>query len=109
MPDLKGVVQGRFPQSKIVYGEFIAGLDGKMRYFKPLRMKIYRAIAQAIRAHAPDVCLYFCMEDDEVWQDALGFTPGRARRSDPHAGRGRRAAVRTQRRRPPALSWRIDP
>jgi spore photoproduct lyase len=75
MPDLKGVVQSRFPRSKIVYGEFISGLDGKMRYFKPLRMKIYRAIAQAIRAHAPDVCLYFCMEDDEVWQDALGFRP----------------------------------
>ena len=75
MPDLKGVVQGRFPQSKIPYGEFITGLDGKMRYFKPLRMKIYRAIAQAIRALAPDVCLYFCMEDDEVWQDALHFVP----------------------------------
>ena len=73
--DLKGVVQDRFPLSKIPYGEFITGLDGKMRYFRPLRMQIYRAIAQAIRAQAPDVCLYFCMEDDEVWQDALHFVP----------------------------------
>ena len=100
MPDLKGVVQGRFPQSKIVYGEFITGLDGKMRYFKPLRMKIYRAIAQAIRAHAPDVCLYFCMEDDEVWQDALRFAPaergGLARMLDDAAVRqcGLNAGVR---------------
>ena len=100
MPDLKGVVQSRFPQSKIVYGEFITGLDGKMRYFKPLRMKIYRAIAQAIRAHAPDVCLYFCMEDDEVWQDALGFRPadrgGLARMLDDAAVRqcGLNAGVR---------------
>jgi spore photoproduct lyase len=91
MPGLKGVVQDRFPRSKIIYGEFITGRDGKMRYFKPLRMKIYRAIARAIRAHAPDVCLYFCMEDDEVWRDALSFAPaergGLARMLDDAAAR----------------------
>ncbi len=75
MPDLKPIIQARFHRSKIVYGEFISGLDGKMRYFKPLRMKIYRALTAAIRARAPELCLYFCMEDDEVWRDALGFTP----------------------------------
>jgi spore photoproduct lyase len=75
MPDLKTIVQRRFQDSKIIYGEFISGLDGKMRYFKPLRMKVYRAIAAAIRARAPEVCVYLCMEDDEVWREALGFTP----------------------------------
>jgi spore photoproduct lyase len=59
----------------MVYGEFITGLDGKMRYFKTLRMKVYRDIAAAIRTHAPGVCIYLCMEDDEVWQHALGFQP----------------------------------
>lgn len=76
MPELKAIVQRRFQGSQIVYGEFISGLDGKMRYFKPLRMKIYRAIAEAIRAHAPETCVYLCMEDDEVWRHALGFQPG---------------------------------
>lgn len=75
MPELKTIVQRRFERSRIVYGEFIAGLDGKMRYFKPLRMRAYRAMAAAIRAHAPEVCVYLCMEDDEVWRHALGFTP----------------------------------
>ncbi len=75
MPELKTIVQRRFERSKIVYGEFIAGLDGKMRYFKPLRMKVYREIVAAIRAHAPEVCVYLCMEDDEVWRHALGFQP----------------------------------
>lgn len=75
MPGLKPIVQKRFPQSKLVYGEFITGLDGKMRYFKPLRMKLYREMAAAIHEHAPEVCVYLCMEDDEVWQDALGFRP----------------------------------
>jgi spore photoproduct lyase len=75
MPDLKPIVQQRFPASKIVYGECITGLDGKVRYFKPLRMKIYRSIANAIRARDPEACVYLCMEDDEVWRDALGFRP----------------------------------
>jgi spore photoproduct lyase len=28
-----------------------------------------------IRELAPDVMLYFCMEDEEVWERALGFVP----------------------------------
>jgi spore photoproduct lyase len=72
---LKKMIQRRFPQSKIIYGEFITGLDGKMRYFKPLRIALYRHMAAAIREYAPGVTLYFCMEDDEVWYKSLGFVP----------------------------------
>ncbi len=75
MPDLKAIVSKRFPHSKIVYGEFITGLDGKMRYFKPLRIALYAKMAARIREFAPDVPIYFCMEDDEVWQKSLGFIP----------------------------------
>ena len=75
MPSLKAIIQQRFPNSKIVYGEFVAGLDGKMRYFKPLRIDLYRKIASWIKEYGPDIDLYFCMEDDEVWRKALGFVP----------------------------------
>ena len=75
MPGLKPIVQERFPDSKIVYGEFVTGLDGKMRYFKPLRIGLYRHIANFIRKIAPDVLVYLCMEDDEVWKKAMGFLP----------------------------------
>jgi len=74
MPSLKPIIQKRFPKSKIIYGEFITGLDGKMRYFKPLRIAVYRKIIACIRKFAPQVFIYFCMEDDEVWQKSLGFT-----------------------------------
>jgi len=74
-PSLKTIVQQRFPKSRIVYGEFIPGLDGKMRYFKPLRIALYRKMAAWIREYAPEVTLYFCMEDDEVWFKSLGFIP----------------------------------
>jgi len=75
IPDLKLIIEKRFTQSKIAHGEFIKGMDGKMRYFKPLRIDLYKKIINAIRAFAPNVLIYFCMEDDEVWQKSLGITP----------------------------------
>jgi spore photoproduct lyase len=74
MPALKALIKKRSPKSNIIYGEFITGLDGKMRYFKPLRIEIYQKIIACIRAQAPRVFIYFCMEDDEVWQKCLEFT-----------------------------------
>ncbi|MBU2623321.1 MAG: radical SAM protein [Proteobacteria bacterium] len=75
MPALKSIIRKRFPDSKIPYGEFITGLDGKMRYFKPLRIDIYKKMVAWIKEIAPDVLVYFCMEDDEVWEKAAGFVP----------------------------------
>ena len=77
MPSLKPIVQRRFPRSKIIYGEFITGLDGKMRYFKPLRIHLYQKIVAWIRDVAPQVGIYFCMEDESVWEKTLGMVPER--------------------------------
>lgn len=75
MPALKPIIQKRFPQSDIVHGEFIPGLDGKMRYFKPLRTKLYGRMVEWIRNRAKEVTVYLCMEDDQVWLQSFGFTP----------------------------------
>lgn len=75
MPALKKIIQKRFPESNIIYGEFITGLDGKMRYFKPSRIELYRSMVTRIRELAPDVCIYLCMEDNDVWKESLGFIP----------------------------------
>jgi spore photoproduct lyase len=75
MPELKPLVEARFATSTIVYGEFIRGLDNKMRYFKPLRIALYREMARRLREMAPGVCVYLCMEAEEVWERALGFSP----------------------------------
>lgn len=76
MPALKTIIETRFPLSKIVYGEFVGGLDGKMRYFKRLRIELYRSMVEHIKSLAPGVTVYLCMEDNEVWQKAFGFVPG---------------------------------
>ncbi len=75
MPQLKPIIQQRFPDSSIVYGEFIPGLDNKMRYFKPLRIRIYQHMVSVIRQFAPDLTVYFCMEDDDVWEQVMGYLP----------------------------------
>ncbi|CCK80147.1 SPL family radical SAM protein [Desulfobacula toluolica] len=77
MPKLKQLIETRFKQSTICYGEFILGLDNKMRYFKPLRIKLYKEIISCIKEYAPDLLVYFCMEDEEVWEKCMGFFPAK--------------------------------
>jgi spore photoproduct lyase len=74
-PSLKTIIQKRFPKSTLIYEEFITGSDGKMRYFKPLRIDIYRKIIAFIRKHAPNAIVYLCMEDEEVWKKSLDILP----------------------------------
>ncbi len=76
MPVLKEIALSRFPKTKIYSEEFITGLDGKKRYFRSLRVELYRHLYQAIREHSSRVCVYLCMESPEVWREALGFVPG---------------------------------
>jgi len=74
-PALKDVVEARFPKSRITAGEMIRGLDGKMRYPKPVRLELYRRIVGRIREKSPDVFVYFCMEARDVWERVMGRAP----------------------------------
>ncbi len=75
MPGLKEIIERRFTKSKIPYGEFVPGMDGKMRYFKPLRLNLYQKIFNGIKKNAPDVTVYFCMEDAEIWSKIMHYIP----------------------------------
>jgi len=73
---LKAVIAERFPDSKIIYEEFIQGLDGKLRYFLPLRMELYKKITGFIRGReSKKIPLYFCMESKQVWKNVLKKEP----------------------------------
>jgi spore photoproduct lyase len=77
-PALKPIIEKRFPQTKVIYGEMIQGRDGKLRYFKPLRLELYQKIVGLIEYWGGgQIPLYFCMEDAEVWQKALKKMPRR--------------------------------
>jgi spore photoproduct lyase len=61
-PHLQEFVRGRFPASRITYGEFVPGHHGKLRYFRPIREEMYRKMISWIKAEAPQVFVYLCME-----------------------------------------------
>jgi spore photoproduct lyase len=75
MPELKEIVRSAHPSSRIVYGEFVPGLDGKMRYFRDIRAEFYSFMVDEIRRVDPDLCAYLCMEDDRIWKESFGFSP----------------------------------
>jgi len=76
LPSLKKIAGLRFPRSRIFHEEFIEGLDGKARYFRTLRVDMYRHLYQQIRHYAdPATCIYLCMENNEIWHEVFGYTP----------------------------------
>jgi len=76
-PSLKAVIRSRFPGTRILWDEFIRGRDGKFRYFKPIRLELYRKIAAELRVRGgEELPVYFCMEDEETWREALKRKPG---------------------------------
>jgi spore photoproduct lyase len=76
MPALKQIIRRRHPKTRVLDGEFITGLDGKMRYFKPIRMDLYGFMRENIEKWHRNLGLYLCMESDDVWKESLGWSPG---------------------------------
>lgn len=76
LPKLKDIGIGRFPGTHMFFQEFIEGLDGKSRYFRDNRVRLYKSIYSCLKKHASErTCIYFCMESDEIWQEVMGFKP----------------------------------
>ncbi len=76
MPELKWILFERHRNSRILKGEFIRGMDGKLRYFKPLRIDIYAKVKAMLDEWSEDLGLYLCMETEEVWKRSFGWSPG---------------------------------
>jgi len=75
MPWLKQVIRRRFPKTHILDGEFIPGLDGKMRYIKPVRIEMYAFMKQKLASWGIESGIYLCMESSDVWRKGLGWSP----------------------------------
>jgi spore photoproduct lyase len=74
-PSLKRTMRQRFPQTRLLIGEQVLCSDGKLRYFQPLRVDMYRKMVRWIRRVAPTVKVYLCMESRAVWEQVFGFAP----------------------------------
>ncbi|MEX0802803.1 MAG: radical SAM protein [Candidatus Binatia bacterium] len=74
-PGLKRAIRERLPQTRLITGEQVLGPDGKLRYFQPLRIEMYRKMLRWIRRSAPTVKIYLCMESKQVWEKVFGYAP----------------------------------
>lgn len=75
MPRLKQIAQETFPHTSIYTGEFVPGLDGKMRYLQEIRLEMYARLVGWLREYSKNIQLYFCMESPCVWQRSMGASP----------------------------------
>lgn len=58
----------------LLQGEFIRGEDGKYRYLKKERVRVYRMLYEMLKSREPDLFVYFCMERADVWEAVTGMT-----------------------------------
>ncbi len=75
MPELKAIIRRLHPKTCILDGEFVMGLDGKMRYFKPIRIELYAFMRENLEKWNPNLGIYLCMESDDVWHKSIGWSP----------------------------------
>jgi len=74
-PSMKEKMIERYPSSILPFGEMIRGMDGKLRYARPVRIPMYQLIYNKLIQSANLPFIYFCMESKEVWESVMGFSP----------------------------------
>ncbi len=67
LPSLARIIRERNPETNLLLGEFVPCVDGKYRYFRPIRSEVYKEIGKAIREITRVVKMSLCMETPEVW------------------------------------------
>ncbi len=68
MPSLKPLLKKSGTHLPLFSGEMINGADGKLRYFRPFRISLYKSMREEFDRVAPGLTLYLCMESPEVWE-----------------------------------------
>jgi spore photoproduct lyase len=76
-PRLRGIARGRSPADRMLCGEDVLGADGRFRTFTPLRLSLYRALAERFRNAGASIPAYLCMEPASVHQSVFGAVPAR--------------------------------
>lgn len=66
-PGFKEIIKNSFPEEKLTVEEMFPGCDGKYRYLAPERTEIFKKFKEKIKSHFPDVFIYLCMEDSDMW------------------------------------------
>jgi len=70
--EYKDVVKRLNLNSEFILQENVRCADGKIRYFKPVRRKIYELFRDTLRNNSAPPFLYMCMESPEMWDEIFG-------------------------------------
>jgi spore photoproduct lyase len=76
-PRLRGAARVRFPGDQMLCGEDVLASDGRFRAFTPLRVSLYRALADRFRKAGTEIPAYLCMEPASIHQHVFGAAPSR--------------------------------
>ena len=74
-PSMKDKMVQSYPRSTLPFGEMIRGMDDKMRYARPVRLPLYRALYSVLNKTENPPFIYFCMESPLVWREVIGYAP----------------------------------
>lgn len=74
-PELLDIIRLRQADSILTKGDFVHGLDGKIRYFKALRLKMIKFVVERLRKEWKKPFIYLCMEHESVWKNICGYDP----------------------------------
>lgn len=67
-PELKTVIEKRFPGNTILDEEHVIDFDGKMRYPDTLRYEIYKKMVRLLRRYSYHIRIYLCMESQRLYR-----------------------------------------
>jgi spore photoproduct lyase len=76
-PRLRGIARGRFADDPMLCGEDVLAPDGRFRTFTPLRLSLYRTLAERFRKAGAEMPAYLCMEPASVHERVFGAAPSR--------------------------------
>ncbi|MEF3255139.1 MAG: DNA photolyase [Deferribacterales bacterium] len=76
IPELADIIRTKYEYTNILANDFIKALDGKMRYFKTLRVYMIKTVYDYLKKHWNKPFIYLCMEDKDIWEKVIGFDPG---------------------------------
>src|ERR1700722_6530296 len=76
-PRLRGAARSRFPDDPMLCGEDVLASDGRFRAFTPLRLSLYRTLAERFKKAGAEIPAYLCMEPASVHEHVFGAAPVR--------------------------------
>lgn len=71
---LRSILDEHYKDTCLLEGEFITGDDGKIRYFRPIRRKIYNTMIDYLSDYLQTEKIYLCMESAQMWEDVREYT-----------------------------------